>query len=185
MYLKHFYDSLTLNKIINLEKTNNMCDIGSGAGFPGVVIKIFFPNLIVTLVDSIEKRTKFLNLVIKEIDLKDIIVVKQRAEIFGNINREKYEVVTARAVAKLNILAELCLPITKIDGYFIAMKANCDEEIELSKEAVEKLGGKIIKAEKFLLPFENSTRTLIKIVKNRKTLTIYPRKFEKIKEKPL
>lgn len=185
VYLKHFYDSLTLNVAIDLNTINNLCDIGSGAGFPGIVLKIFFPSLSIVLVDSIRKKVDFLNIVIDTLNLKDITVVHDRAEAFAKKNREKYSIVTARAVAKLNILSELCLPIAKRDGYFLAMKGIVDEEIKESLSAIHKLGGKLIEVHKFELPNELSHRSIVKILKIAQTNNSYPRKFEKIKQKPL
>ena len=182
VYLKHFYDSLTLNKSVNLKDIENLCDIGSGAGFPGLVIKIIFPKINIVLVDSLNKRVEFL---IKELELKNIIAVHERAEIFARNNISKFDLVTARAVSKLNIILELGIPMVKENGFFIAMKANVDEELRNIDEITNKLNCKLVDLKKFKLPFENSTRTLIKIKKIGKTENKYPRKFEQIKKKPL
>ena len=125
VYLKHFYDSITITKVIDFNDVETLCDVGSGAGFPGLVIKILFPNLQVTLVDSLNKRINFLNEVISKLELKNINTIHTRIEEFGIKNREKYDIVVARAVAQLNILLEYCIPITKVKGYFITMKGNC------------------------------------------------------------
>lgn len=185
VYLKHFYDSLTLNKIIDLNNVNSLCDIGTGAGFPGLVIKILFPHINVTLVDSLNKRINFLNEVIKELKLDGIEAIHARAEEYGMLNREKYDVVTARAVTTLNVLSEFCLPLVRENKYFIPMKANINNEIEESKNALNLLGGKIERIVEFKLPIENSNRTLVLIKKNRKTSKKYPRKFSEIKKRPL
>lgn len=185
VYLKHFYDSLTLNLSINLNEVENLCDVGSGAGFPGIVLKIFFPSINIVLVDSLKKRVDFLDIVIKTLNLKGISTIHARAEEFANKNREKYSIVTARAVAKLNILSELCLPIVKKGGYFLAMKGYADEEVKDSLNAIKKLGGKLVETKTFLLPNELSNRSIIKILKIEQTNYCYPRKFEKIKQKPL
>ena len=117
VYLKHFYDSLTICKVINLNDYSTLCDIGTGAGFPGMVLKIVFPNLKITLVDSLNKRISFLNEVIKELELDNIIAVHSRIEEFkGN-----FDIVTARAVSRLNILLEYAIPLVKKDGYFIPL----------------------------------------------------------------
>ena len=139
VYLKHFYDSLTITKVIDFNTVENLCDVGTGAGFPGLVIKILFPNLQVTLVDSLNKRINFLNEVIDKLKLQNIKTIHTRIEEFGIKNREKYDIVVARAVAQLDILLEYCIPITKVNGYFIAMKGNCFEEINNSKNALDKL----------------------------------------------
>ena len=129
VYLKHFYDSLTLCKTIDLNKEETLCDIGTGAGFPGMVLKIVFPNLRVTLVDSLQKRLKFLKEVINELELHNIELVHSRAEDYVRENREKFDVVTARAVAPINILLEYSLPLVKPNKYFISMKGNISQEI--------------------------------------------------------
>lgn len=185
VYLKHFYDSLTIVKTIDLTKIDNLCDIGTGAGFPAVVLKILFPKLKVTLVDSLNKRILFLNEVIKQLGLVDIEALHQRAEIFALKQREKFSVVTARAVAPLNILSEYCLPLVKINGYFIAMKGDISQEIKGIDNVLNKLDSRLITVTKFLLPYEKSNRTLIKIKKLKITNKKYPRKFSEIKKKPL
>lgn len=181
VYLKHFYDSLTLYKVINLNNDFTLCDVGSGAGFPGIVLKIVFPNLKVTLIDSLQKRVNYLNEIIQELDLFNIEAIHTRAEDYARNNREKFDIVTARAVANLKILSELCLPMVKEKGYFIALKANIEEELENSKEMIKKLNSSIEKIETFNLPIEHSLRNLVKIKKERKTNPIYPRRMDKIK----
>ena len=132
VYLKHFYDSLTIVKVIDLNKEETLCDLGSGAGFPGVVLKIFFPNLKVTLVDSLNKRINFLNIVIDKLELNGIEAIHTRIEDYAKLNSEKYDVVTARAVAPLNILVELGINLVKKEKYFIAMKGNINTEPKYS-----------------------------------------------------
>lgn len=181
VYLKHFYDSLTLSKVIDLNKELTLCDVGSGAGFPGIVLKIAFPNLKITLIDSLQKRVNYLNEIIKYLELSNIEAIHTRAEDYAKNNREKYDVVTARAVANLKMLSELCIPMIKVNGYFIAMKANIEEELEESKEILFKLNSKIEKIETFSLPIEDSIRNIIKVVKINKTNPIYPRRIDKIR----
>ena len=181
VYLKHFYDSLTLSKVIDLKQDLTLCDVGSGAGFPGIVLKICFPNLKITLLDSLQKRVNYLNEIIKELDLKNIEAIHTRAEDYAKQNREKFDIVTARAVANLKILSELCIPMVKVNGLFIAMKANIEEEIENSTEILKKLDSKIEKIETFYLPIENSIRNIIMIQKQKTTNNLYPRRIEKIK----
>lgn len=185
VYLKHFYDSLTILKVVDLTKQESLCDIGTGAGFPGMVLKIIFPNLKITLVDSLKKRTNFLKKVIEELDLKKIEVIHSRAEDFSKENREKYDVVTARAVAPINILIEYCLPLIKIGKYFIPLKGDISREINLLNSSLKKIDGKIIKKEEFLLPIENSKRSLLVITKEKETQKKYPRSPKEIKNKPL
>lgn len=179
VYLKHFYDSLTLIKTIDLTQGLSLCDVGTGAGFPGIVLKIVFPNLKITLIDSLQKRINYLNEVIKELNLQNIEAIHTRAEDYARKNRETYDIVTARAVANLKIISELCIPMIKENGYFIAMKANATEEIAASKTMIIELGAKLENTIEFILPIENSNRTLIKIKKIRKTNSKYPRKNKK------
>lgn len=185
VYLKHFYDRLTVVKVIDLNNVYSLCDVGTGAGFPGIVLKILFPKLKITLIDSLNKRINFLNEVIAKLGLTDITTIHIRVEEYGLVNREKYDLVIARAVAPLNILLEYCIPLAKINGYFIAMKANVNEEIEASSNALQKLNSKIETSICFTLPFEQSNRTIIKIRKLLKTDRKFPRKYSDIKKRPL
>lgn len=182
VYLKHFYDSLTISKIIDFNKVDTLCDVGSGAGFPGVVLKIIFPNLNITLLDSLNKRVIYLNKLIEHLELTKIIAVHGRAEEFARTNREKYDVVVARAVAPLQILLEYCIPMTKVHGNFIAMKANISQEIKESEEIAKLLASNIEKQEEFFLPIENSVRTIIKYKKNEITNLKFPRHQNIIKK---
>ena len=185
VYLKHFYDSLTIARIIDLKKESTLCDIGSGAGFPGMVLKIVYPDLKITLVDSLQKRITFLNEVVKQLDLKDIELVHARAEDFAKNNREKYDVVTARAVAPINILIEYCLPLAKVGKYFVSMKGNISREINLLDNSLQKIDGILLKSDDFLLPKENSNRSLLLITKQKPTSKRYPRNPKEIKSNPL
>ncbi len=185
VYLKHFYDSLTISKIIDMEEIKSLCDVGTGAGFPGLVIKILFPKIEVTLVDSLNKRIEFLNNVIKELKLTGINTLHTRIEEFGQKTREKFDVVTARAVAPLNILLEYCIPLVKDGKYFIAFKGNISREILNIEHAKNELKCELISIAEFTLPIENSTRTLLKFEKQGITNKIYPRIYSQIKKKPL
>ena len=185
VYLKHFYDSLTISKVINLKEISSLADVGTGAGFPGMVIKILFPQIKVVLIDSLQKRINFLNEVINQLELDGIEAIHCRIEEYAIKNREKYDVVVARAVAQLNILLEYCVPIVKLDGYFIAMKANTKEEIDNASNALNLLSCEIKQIARFELPIEDSQRTIIKIGKYQKTNKKYPRKYSEIKKNPL
>lgn len=182
-YLKHFYDSLTLNKIIDLNKIETLCDIGSGAGFPGIVLKIAFPHLKITLIDSLNKRINFLNEVIKTLNLENIETICSRSEEYSLKNEEKYDLVTARAVSTLPVLLECSIKLVKQNKYFVAMKGVKEQinETNIEKELKIKKEKEII----FNLPNENSTRTLIKYIKLNKTPKKYPRTYSAIKSKPL
>lgn len=185
VYLKHFYDSATIVKVVDLKEIKTLCDIGTGAGFPGLVLKILFPHLQVTLVDALQKRTLFLKEVIKRLGLSDIEVVHERAEEYAQKNREVFDVVTARAVSALPILLEYAVPIVKIGGYFVPLKGNIAQEIKDSKDAIELLNVKLECQEEFFLPIENSQRTVLKFRKEKMTSVKYPRKFSEIKRKHL
>lgn len=179
VYLKHFYDCLTIIKIIEL-KDQSLLDIGTGAGFPGIVLKIFFPNLKITLLDSTTKKCNFLNLIIKELNLKNIEVINARAEEYAKKNREKYDVVTSRAVAPLKHLLEYSIPTIKINGVFIALKSNITEETKNIPNYYKKLYLKDEEIITFKLPYEESMRTLYKVTKYKETPIIYPRKYSQI-----
>lgn len=185
VYLKHFYDSMTLVTSIDLNKYSNLLDIGTGAGFPGMVIKILYPHLEVTLLDSNNKKIQFLEELINKLNIKGITLYHGRAEDYCKEYREKYDIVTGRAVSNMSILTELSLPFTKLNGYFIAMKGSNKEEIEESKYSIELLGGQIEKNIEFKLPVEESERNIIKIKKVSKTPKEYPRRYEKIVKNPL
>jgi len=184
VYLKHFYDSLTIKKVIDLEN-QNLCDIGTGAGFPGIVLKIVFPNLNITLVESIQKKCNFLNLVIKNLNLQKIKVVNERAEIYAKEVREQFDIITSRAVANIKELLEYSTPLLKVNGICICMKANIEKEIENIDSTLEKLNLKIIEQKEFNLVIENSKRTLIKLEKTKITDNKYPRDYKQIKKNPL
>lgn len=183
VYLKHFYDSLTLCKVIDLNDEDSLCDIGTGAGFPGIVLKICFPHLKLTLVDALNKRINFLQLVCNELNLDNVVCVHARAEEYALKNRDLFDVVTARAVAPLNVLLEYSIPLVRKSKYFIALKGN--EDINESSNALKVLNCKIVDENKFLLPLENSNRTIIKIKKTGNIPGKYPRRFAEIKKKPL
>ena len=184
VYLKHFYDSLTISKIINLEEENSLCDLGSGAGFPGIVIKIFYPKLKIVLVDSLNKRINFLNIVIEKLGLENISAIHARIEEYAKENDEKFDIVTARAVAPLNILLELGVKLVSVGKCFIAMKGNIDNEPDYSN-AIKQLDCSLENIIKFKLPIEESNRSLIKIKKEKNTSKLFPRKYSDIKKKPL
>lgn len=185
IFLKHFYDSLTLTRVINLKECTNLIDIGTGAGFPGMVLKILFPHLKLTLLDSNNKKIKFLQELAIKLELRDIEFYNGRAEDYVKNHRESFDVVTARAVSNLPVLSELCLPLTKVDGYFIALKGSNEEEIKEAEYAIKELGGTIEKIDHFELPYAGGTRNIIKIKKEKETNEKYPRRYDKIVKNPL
>ncbi len=186
VYNKHFLDSLMIVKALDLNKEFTLCDVGSGAGFPSIPLSIVSNNAKVTIIDALNKRIKFLNDLILELDLKNVIALHERAEDFAKIKREFFDVTTARAVARLNILSELCLPLTKVGGYFIAMKGQGgNEEIKEATKGIEILGGHVEKVISLELPDNAGARDIIIIKKLKETPKKYPRAFAKIKERPL
>lgn len=179
VYLKHFFDSITAAFHHDFSKPFSICDVGAGAGFPSIPLKICFPHLKVTIVDSLQKRITFLNHLAAQLELKDVAFCHDRAETFGKKEgvRESFDIVMARAVARLSVLSELCLPLVKVGGTFIAMKgAAANEEIEKGKHALQVLGGELKEIATFQLPFEESERNILSIEKKRKTPKKYPRK---------
>ncbi len=184
VYLKHFYDSLTIIKSINLNNVKTLCDIGTGAGFPGMVLKIVFPNLEITLLDSLNKRINFLDIVKKELGLDKLVLVHARAEEYARINRNKFDITTSRAVSHLSNLLEFAIPMTKENGYFIALKGNIDEELNEAQNAIKLLNVELIDKVEFKLPIEESNRTIIKFKKNKDNKK-YPRKYSEIKKNRL
>ncbi len=184
VYLKHFYDSLTLTKIIKLSD-QSLCDIGTGAGFPGIVLKIMFPNLKVTLLESNGKKCNFLNKLKEKLNLDNLNIINERAEIYSKNNREIYDIVTSRAVAPLKHLLEYSVPSVKVNGYYVAMKSNIENEIQNIDNYYKKLDISLEKKIIFSLPKENSLRTLLLYKKNTNTSNIYPRKYVDIKKKDI
>ena len=180
VYLKHFYDSITLAVSMDLkDKAYSICDVGAGAGFPSIPLKIVFPELKVSIVDSLNKRIKFLNLLAEALELDNVHFYHDRAETFGQnkAHRENFDIVTARAVARLNVLAELCIPLVKKGGHFVALKAaKSEEEVTEAKNAIATLGGKLISEQEVSLPFSEDKRYIVTIEKKKETPNKYPRK---------
>ncbi len=180
VYLKHFYDSLTIVKAINLKEVNTLLDIGTGPGFPGMVLKIIYPHLQITLMDSNNKKINFLKALAQELNL-NVEIIYGRAEEFIVNRREYYDVVTSRAVASLDILAELSIPYVKTNGLFVAMKSNYQEELQATLPILKKLDSKVEKIEKFSLPKIEANRAIICIRKEKATNHKYPRNYNQIK----
>lgn len=176
---KHFIDSISLIKAIDLRKPLSVIDVGTGAGFPGLALKIAFPDLKVTLLDSLNKRILFLNTVIQELGLQDVSTVHGRAEDFAkeNLLREKFDICVSRAVANLATLSEYCLPYVKVGGSFISYKSEkIQEELSYSEEAIKILGGNVHRQIEFYLPASDIYRNLFVVVKDKNTPNKYPRK---------
>lgn len=184
--LKHFIDSLTINKYVKESAT--LADVGTGAGFPGIPLKICRPDLKITLVDSLNKRINFLNEVLDVLKLNDICSVHSRIEDFGKDKnyREKFDYATARAVANLSVLSEYLIPIVKVGGKCVCMKGSqIEEELTEGKVAINVLGGKIYKVDEFVLPFSDIYRNVIIVDKIRNTPGRYPRKAGVPAKEPL
>ena len=175
--IKHFLDSVSIIKAVDMSSVNSLIDIGTGAGFPGIPIKIMFPDIKITLLDSLKKRLNVLDLIIDELNLKDIYTIHGRAEDIARDpkHREKYDLCVSRAVANLSTLSELCIPFVKPNGKFVSYKSEkADEELAKAKNAIRLLGGKVTSAVSFEL--EDNIRTLIVIDKTESTNKKYPRK---------
>ncbi|HEX7066040.1 MAG TPA: 16S rRNA (guanine(527)-N(7))-methyltransferase RsmG [Bacillales bacterium] len=188
VYFKHFYDSISPAFFYDFSRPLTICDVGAGAGFPTLPLKICFPDLKVTIVDSLNKRIHFLSSLVEKLNLTGVEVHHSRAEVFGKNTdfRESFNVVTARAVAKLPVLCEYCLPLVRPDGDFLAMKgASVQPELQNSEHALELLGGNLENVESLTIPGEKSQRHIIHISKQKKTPDIYPRKPGTPNKRPL
>ena len=181
----HFLDSVAMLTLADL-KGKKMADIGTGAGFPGMPLRIVEPSLRLTLLDSLNKRIDFLKEVCADLGLNDVACIHGRAEEFAANHREDYDIVTSRAVANLQMLSELCLPLVKVGGYFLSMKAvDSEEEVNAAKNAIKTLGGQIEKVVDYAIPGTDVQHRLIFIKKIKETPKKYPRAFAKIKKNPL
>ena len=185
VYIKHFYDSLALSTAIDLNNVSTLCDVGSGAGFPSIPLKIIYPSLSVTIIEPTLKRCNFLKQLVELLDLKDVTIINDRAENMIKY-REYFDIVCARAVANLQVLSELCIPLVKVNGLFIAMKGiTYLEELEKSRNALNKLDSSLIKLQEYDLPNDYGHHAIIVIKKNKETNSKYPRNYSIIKKKPL
>ena len=183
--LKHFVDSVLPYKYFDFKKHESLCDIGSGAGFPGLVLAICFPNLKITLVESNGKRVSFLNLVKNELGLSNVTVLNVRVEEF-KAGRGKYDVVTARAVSQMSILIEICVPLLKVGGELLAYKGpNIEEELMNAEHALVLLDARLMEVVKYELPIKKDPRSLVVLKKMKVTRAKYPRLYTDIKSKPL
>ena len=185
---KHFIDSLSLVQAIDINKVETVIDVGTGAGFPGIPLKIVFPHLKIVLLDSLNKRINFLNTVISELGLTEITTIHGRAEDYAKQAdyREKFDLCVSRAVANLSTLSEYCLPYVKTGGMFIPYKSGeIDDEVQQAKKAIHILGGKLDEVIKFQLPGTEINRSFVKIHKTQNTAKRYPRKAGMPAKEPL
>jgi len=185
VFIKHFFDSLTISQVIDLKNCENLLDIGTGAGFPGVVLKIFYPHLKITLLDSNQKKINFLKMLVSKLELNDVNFVNDRVENYSRNNLNKYDIVTARAVSNLAVLTELAMPLVKENKYFIPLKGSNLEEINNGLKAIEVMHGQIKEIFSLELPENMGRRNVIKIQKKRITKIDELRSYEKIIKKPL
>ncbi|EUJ47461.1 16S rRNA (guanine(527)-N(7))-methyltransferase RsmG [Paenilisteria rocourtiae] len=188
VYLKHFYDSISAAFYVDFKDVGMICDVGAGAGFPSIPIKICFPDLDVTIVDSLQKRMTFLDALASELKLENIHFHHARAEEFGQNKafRGSFDLVTARAVARMSVLTELCLPLVKKGGFFLAMKGmQAEQELKIGAKAIATLGGKVKNHYAFSLPIEESERNLYLIEKVKETPNKYPRKSGTPNKQPI
>jgi len=188
VYEKHFYDSLSLSFFINLSDIKSIADIGSGAGFPSIPLKIAFPHLKVVIVDSLNKRITFLKHLCEQLGLENVECVHGRAEDIARnpMYRDAFDLVTARAVARLNVLSEFCLPFVKVDGVFASMKgSSMKEELQEARFAFKELKGKLISEYHLTLPYEGSERYIVCVKKTFGTPKKYPRKAGTPLKQPL
>ncbi len=182
IYLKHFYDSLTIKKMLDNIAFETLADLGTGAGFPGVLIALFYPHKTITLIEPLQKRVKFLEIVKKTLALDNIIIINKRME---DIDQE-FDIIVSRAVARLNILLELAIPFVKKDGYFIALKGkNALEELNEAQQAIKLLDIKLLENDIIKLADDNGIRHNLLFLKLANTNKKYPRNFSQIKKRPL
>ena len=186
VYIKHFHDSMMSSFVFDYNKIHSYCDIGSGGGFPAVPLKIVFPHLKLTVIEPTKKKIDFLKRLCELLLLSEIEFVNQRAEDFIKERREYYDIITARAVAKLPVLLELAIPLLKVQGTFIAYKGiNYYSELKEANTALQLLGSNVDKVYKYSLPNNMGEHVIIKIRKQRKTDRVYPRRYAQIKKKHL
>jgi len=185
VYLKHFYDSIQLEQVIDLNNIKSICDVGSGAGFPSIPLKIVYPHLHITIIEPTLKRCNFLNNLVKLLQLDNVTIINDRAENMSNL-RNTFDVVTARAVASMPVLLELCVPLVKVNGYFISLKGSSfHEEMIKSYNAIKLLDVQVKTVKEYELLNNYGKHSIIMFEKIKETNIKYPRKYSIIKNKPL
>ena len=184
IYLKHFYDSLTITKAVNLNEINKLIDIGTGAGFPGMVLKIFFPHLEVTLLDSNNKKTKFLEQLAEKLNV-EVNIINDRVENYSKLYLNSFDLVTSRAVANMRVLSEISLPLVKVGGLFVPLKGRIDIELNDALLTINLMGAKLINEINFELSNDAGLRSIVVYEKLRETSVNEIRTYDKILKKPL
>jgi 16S rRNA (guanine527-N7)-methyltransferase len=185
VYYKHFFDSLTIVMSIDLTQIHSLCDMGSGAGFPSIPIKILYPHIKVTIIDALNKRILFLNQLMDKLNLHDVILVHDRIENYAKIHQESFDLVTARALGSMSLISEMGIPMVKKDMYFLGLKAqNYEQELKEAERGIHLLGGLIQEIKHLNLPYGLGERTHI-IIKKEKHIKGYPRSNALMSKKPL
>lgn len=180
IYLKHFYDSLCLLKTNKIKNNLSLLDIGTGAGFPGMPLAIIMPSLKITLIESNSKKCEFLNIIKETLNLNNVEIINSRAEDYVKTKRETFDIATSRAVSNIKVLLELEIPALKVNGYFLPLKGEVEEELELSEKLINELNSKIENIIEYNLPNNAGKRTIPIIIKEKETNTLYPRNYSKI-----
>lgn len=185
VYVKHFEDSLLMNQVIDLTKNISICDVGSGAGFPGIPLKICYPNIELTIIEPTQKRVRFLQMLCEKLEI-EVNIINDRVENQASNLEETFDIVTARAVASTNVLLELLVKICKVDGKVVLYKGEkAKEELDASNKAINLLGLDLISVNKFELDLGYGSRNLVAFNKREKTNSKYPRRYAEILKKPL
>jgi 16S rRNA (guanine527-N7)-methyltransferase len=180
VFLLHFYDSLCLVKAVDLTKEYSLCDFGTGAGFPGMIIALLYPNINVTLIESNQKKCVFLEEIKKQLEIKNVKVINDRMENYSSKKIECFDIITCRAVTSIPILIEICIQSLKVNGLLVPLKSNCNEEIEKYKYQEKELNIKLINKIDYYLPINNASRTIPVYLKLGKTNKKYPRNYSTI-----
>lgn len=184
-YIKHFYDSIQIENAVNLNSITSLCDVGSGAGFPSIPLKILYPNLHITIIEPTLKRCNFLKQLVDLLQLENVVIINDRAENMKEL-RNSFDIVCARAVASMPILLELCVPMVKVNGLFVSLKGSSfHEEMLLSKNAIKLLDVEVNKIYEYQLLNNYGSHSIILFNKKKETNLKYPRNYSMIKKKPL